>query len=165
MVKLNGNFPLLIWHLWGGQPEWQFHIAYWQSSGQELQFHIDYWCLVVKNCNFTLLVTSSGQEWQFHIASDIIVVKNGNFTLLVTSSCHEWQARSWQIYPPMSICQLKWPRSRCGSNFTLMYPDKSNGQNGNFPLLLTSSHQEWQFHIATVMSSGQEWQFHIASDI
>ena len=31
-------------------------------------------------------------------------------------------------------------------------------------LLMTSSGQEWQFHIATV-STGQEWQFHIATDI
>ena len=30
-----------------------------------------YWYLVVKNGNFTLLLTSSGQEWQFHIATDI----------------------------------------------------------------------------------------------
>ena len=45
-------------------------------------------------------------------------------------------------------------------------------------LLLTSSGQEWKFHIATdnlvvkygnftllLISSGQEWQFHIATDI
>ena len=45
-------------------------------------------------------------------------------------------------------------------------------------LLLTSSGQEWQFHIATdvsvvkngnftllLTSHGQEWQFHIATDI
>ena len=51
-------------------------------------------------------------------------------------------------------------------------------KNGNFTLLLTSSGQEWQFHIATdvqwsrmaishllLTSSGQEWQFHIATDI
>ena len=31
-------------------------------------------------------------------------------------------------------------------------------------MLLTSSGQEWQFHIATD-TSGQEWQFHIATDI
>ena len=63
--------------------------------------------------------------------------------------------------------------------------------NDNFTLLLTSSGQEWQFHIATdiqwstmaishcychlvvkngnftllLTSSGQEWQFHIATDI
>ena len=63
--------------------------------------------------------------------------------------------------------------------------------NGNFTLLLTSTGQEWQFHIATdiywsrmaishcywhilvrngnftllLTSSGQEWQFHIATDI
>ena len=47
-----------------------------------------------------------------------------------------------------------------------------------FTFLLTSSGQEWQFHIATVhlvvkngnftfllTSSGQEWQFHISTDI
>ena len=45
-------------------------------------------------------------------------------------------------------------------------------------LLLTSSGQEWQFHMSTdnlvvknesytwlLTSSGQEWQFHIATDI
>ena len=37
---------------------------------------------VVKNDNFTLLLTSSGQEWQFHIATDIVV---NNFTLLTSS--------------------------------------------------------------------------------
>ena len=50
--------------------------------------------------------------------------------------------------------------------------------NSNFTLLLTSSVQEWQFHIATdvywsrmvistllLTSSGEEWQFHIATDI
>ena len=30
-----------------------------------------YWCLVVKNGNITLLLTSSGQEWQIHIANYI----------------------------------------------------------------------------------------------
>ena len=52
-----------------------------------------YWStdiIVVKNGNFTLLLTSSGQEWQFHIAN-AIVVKNSNFTFLLTSSGQEWQ--------------------------------------------------------------------------
>ena len=31
-----------------------------------------YWHLVVKNGNFTFLLTSSGQEWQFHIPTDIL---------------------------------------------------------------------------------------------
>ena len=46
----------------------------------------------------------------------------------------------------------------------------------HFTLLLTSSGQEWQFHIGCVVvkndnftlllkSSGQEWQFNIATDI
>ena len=38
-------------------------------------------------------------------------------------------------------------------------------KNGHFTLLLTSSVQEWQFHIATDSSSGQEWQLHIATVI
>ena len=59
---------------------------------------------VIKNGNFTCLLTSSGQEWQFHIATDIqwsrmaiahcyshLMVKNGNFTCLLTSSGQEWQ--------------------------------------------------------------------------
>ena len=36
-------------------------------------------------------MTSSIQEWQFHIDTDIAVVKNGNFTLLLTSNGQEWQ--------------------------------------------------------------------------
>ena len=36
--------------------------------------------------------------------------------------------------------------------------------NGNFTMLMTSSGQEWQFDIA-MTSSGHEWQFHIATDI
>ena len=39
------------------------------SSVQEWQFQNAH--LVVKNGNFTLLLTYSGQEWQFHIATDI----------------------------------------------------------------------------------------------
>ena len=31
----------------------------------------DYWHVVVKNGNFTSLLTSIAQEWQFHIATDI----------------------------------------------------------------------------------------------
>ena len=63
-----------------------------------------YWHLVVKNGNFTLLLTSSGPEWQFHIANHVqwskmtishcywhIVVKKGNFTLVLTYSGQEWQ--------------------------------------------------------------------------
>ena len=46
---------------------------------------------MVRNGNFTLLLTSSGQEWQFHIATVTLLVKNGNFTLLLTSSGEEWQ--------------------------------------------------------------------------
>ena len=50
-----------------------------------------YWCLLVKNGNFTLLLTSSGQEWQFHIGTGHLAVKNGNFTFLLTSCGQAWQ--------------------------------------------------------------------------
>ena len=46
---------------------------------------------MVKNGNFTLLLTSGGQKWQFYFATDISWCKNGNFTLLLTSSGQEWQ--------------------------------------------------------------------------
>ena len=34
----------------------------------------------------------------------------------------------------------------------------------SFTFLLTSSGQEWQFHISTGISSGLEWQFDIDID-
>ena len=40
--------------------------------------------LVVKNGNFTLLLTFSGQEW--------------HFTLLLTSSGQEWQLAEWKFH-------------------------------------------------------------------
>ena len=50
-----------------------------------------YWHLVVKNGNFTLLLTSSGQEWQFHPATDIkwskMAISHSYWHLVVI----EWQ--------------------------------------------------------------------------
>ena len=81
-----------------------------------------YWNLVVKNGNFTLLLTSSGQEWQFHIATDI-----------------QWSR--------MAISHCYWHPMVKNGNFTLLL--RSSVKNGNFTVLLRSSGQEWQFHIAT----------------
>ena len=52
---------------------------------------------MVKNGNFTLLLTSHGQEWQFHIATDISWSQMADFKLLLTSSGQEWIATdiSW----------------------------------------------------------------------
>ena len=41
------------------------------SSESRMKFIHGYCNLVVKNDNFTLLMTSNGQEWQFHIATEI----------------------------------------------------------------------------------------------
>ena len=62
-----------------------------------------YWHLVIKNGNFTFLLTSSNREWQIHIATDIywsrmaishsywhLAMENGNLTLLLRSSGQEW---------------------------------------------------------------------------
>ena len=105
-----------------------------------------FWHLVVKNGNFTLLLTSSGQEWQFHIASDIqwsrmaisqsyrhMVVKNGNFTLLLTCSGQEWQftllltssGQQCQFLVRSFICNMKRPsmkqstKQQVSSNFQI----------------------------------------------
>ena len=50
-----------------------------------------YWHLVVKNGNFTLLLTSNDLEWQYTHCYWHLVVKKGNFTLLLTTSGREWQ--------------------------------------------------------------------------
>ena len=135
-----------------------------------------YWHLVVTNGNFTLLLTSSGQEWQFHIATDIkwsrmaishcywhLVVRNGNFTMLVTSSGQNdkfpllmsWSSgEEWQFQPLLLILEVK------NGNFTLLFLTSSGlWMSSNFPLLLTSSGQEWQFHTPYWPPGGQEWNF------
>ena len=148
---------------------------------------------MVKNGNFTLLLTSSGQEWQFHIPTDIkwtrmaishcywhLVIKNGNFSLLLTSSASR-----------MAISHSYWHLLLKKNGIFHIPTDIVVDKNGNFTLLLTSSHHEWQFHIATdiywsrlaiprhywllvvmndnltslLTSTGLEWQFHIATEI
>ena len=55
----------------------QYHIAtniQWSRMAIPHSYHwmlVENLHLVVKNGNFTLLLTSSGQEWQFHIPTDI----------------------------------------------------------------------------------------------
>ena len=59
--------------------------------------------MVVKNGDFTLLLTFGCKEWQFHIPTynlwsrmsisacySHLEVKNGNITLILTSSTQEW---------------------------------------------------------------------------
>ena len=123
-----------------------------------------YWHLLVKNGNLILVLTSTSQEWQFHIATDIY------WSRIAISHCY------WYIVSRMAISHCYW---------------HLGVKNGNLTLILTSSHQKWQFHIATdiywsrmaiwhwywhlvikngnftllLTSSGQECQFHIATDI
>ena len=140
--------------------------CYWHLVVKNGNFTLLLTSSLVKNGNFTLLLTSSGQEWQFHTATDIkwsrmaissllvvwhLVIKNGNFTLLLKSSVKN---RQFHI-----ATDIKWSRmviSHCYWHLVV--------KNGNFTLLLTSSHQEWQFTLL-LTSIGQEWQFHTATDI
>ena len=152
----NGNFTL-HWHL----VVWHQHIStdilscrmaishcYWHTSGQ---FSHYYWHLVVKNGNFTLLLTSTGQEWQFHCYW-CLVSRMAILHVLLTSSSQEWQFH-------------------IATDTTIVV------KNGNFALLLVYSGQDWQFHTANwhlqvkngnftllLISSGQEWQFHTTND-
>ena len=159
----NGNFTLL---LTSSDQQWQFHIAtdiYWST----MAISCCYWYLLVNNGNFTLLLTSTGQQWQFHIATDIywsamaishsywhLMVNNGNFTLLLISSGQQWQFHTaTDIYwSRMAISYGYWHLS--GQQWQLadlppMATDISVVNNGNFTLLLTSTGQQWWFHIAT----------------
>ena len=117
-----------------------------------------YWHLVLKNGNFTLLLTSSGhewqfdmpltssgQEWQFDIATDIYCSRIA-ITLLLTSSTEEWQFHiAIDIYwSRMTIWHCYWHLQVQNGNFTLLLTYLVV-KNGNFTLLLTSSCLEWQF--------------------
>ena len=116
-----------------------------------------YWHVVVKNGNFTLLLTYSGQEWHFHIAIDILwskmaishcywhllvrnghfncyghlVVKNGNFTLLLTSGGQELQFHI--------ATDILWSRMAISHSYWHLVV-----KNCNFTLLLIFCGQEWQ---------------------
>ena len=56
----NGKSMFISWYT---EPIWQTNLL--------LMIHHCYWHLVVKNGNFSLLLTSSSQEGQFHIATGI----------------------------------------------------------------------------------------------
>ena len=167
LVVKNANFTLLLTS--SGQ-EWQFHIA---TNIQWSRMAISHWHPVVKNGSFTLLLTSSGQEWQFHIATDIqwssmaisycywiLVVRNGNFTLLLTSSSQVWQFHIATNIQWSRMAISHWHLVVKNVNFTFYW--HLVVKNGNFTLLLTSSGQEWQFHIATdILDHGMSmWNYH-----
>ena len=59
-------------------------------SGQRMAISHCYWHLVVKNGNFTLLLTSSDQEWQSHNATDVYWSRMA-FDIALTSSGQEWK--------------------------------------------------------------------------
>ena len=99
-----------------------------------------FWHLVVKNGNFTFLLTSIGQEWQFHIPTDIhwsrmaishcywhLVVRNCYFTFLLTSIGQEWQFHiptdiHWSR---MTISQCYWHLVVKNGNWQIYPPNAS----------------------------------------
>ena len=151
-----------------------------------------YWHLVVKNGNFSLLLTSHDKEWQFHIATDIATEISTMrayiflvyyvillLKLILAGHVCRWSAELSQIYPynlsdevtkircemkypdrlsdihPPWTCQTKWQRwdvrwsTQIGCQ--IYHPVVTSHFSGLaiFTLLLTSSGQEWQIHIAS----------------
>ena len=144
-----------------------------------------YWHLVVKNSNFTLLLTSCGQEWQFHIATDILwsrmaishcywhlVVRNDNFTLLLTYCGQEWQFHIATdiLWSRMAISHCYWYFVVKNGNFTLLLTCIVV-KNGNFTFwillnfLLFWIIRNGHFTLLLTSSGHPQWQFHIATDI
>ena len=118
-----------------------------------------YWHLVIKNGNFTFLLTSRmvsdikssrmAISWQFHTATGIKSVKNGNFTLLLTSSGQEWQFHIATTSSDMAIyiaTDHLWRMAISHFYWHLVV------KNGNFTLLLTSS---GRFSIGTDIKSSR----------
>ena len=138
-----------------------------------------YWHLVVKNGNFTLLLTSSGQIWQMNLLGpkDPLGTRADVPCIPVQTT---WQMNLlWPMDPNPPV-----PRQRCleylytilgrWTYFAQWTPKVTEQKclliatdikwsrmaishcywhlvvkNGNFTLLLISSGQEWQFHTAT----------------
>ena len=69
LVLKNGHFILLM--KCSGRQMAYFTCTTQHLSGQEWQFHISIAHVVIKNGNFTCLLTSSAQEWQFYITNEM----------------------------------------------------------------------------------------------
>ena len=145
-----------------------------------------YWHLVLKNGNFTLLLTSTGQEWQlriamtstgkewqYHIVTNIywwrmaishyywhFLVKNGNFTLQLISSGEDWLFHTVTdiLWSRLAIITLLLTSSRQECQFHIA-TDMSVVKNGYFTLLLISTGHRLAISRSYWHLSGQEWQF------
>ena len=139
-----------------------------------------YWHLLVKNGNWTLVLTSSGQQYNFSLLQTSrqsrmaishwywhLVVRNGNFTLVLTSSGQEWQ---FHIVTDILVVKigtytlvtdiLQWSEmaiSHC--NWHLLV------KNGKWTLVLTSSGQQYNFSLLQTSSSQEmaisHWYWHL----
>ena len=74
--------------LWSGMA---ISHCYWHLVVMNGNIHIATDILVVKDDNFTMLLTASNEEWQFHIATDIYWSRMAILTLVLTSSGQQWQ--------------------------------------------------------------------------
>ena len=143
-----------------------------------------YWYLVVKNANFTFLLTSSGHRMaKFHIASKIstirahicpgvicnIVVKASFWQV---SSLHMKCSTNVRYHPLAGISQMNAnPRSDVRWSTQISCQIYSPAANIEFSgLAISHSYwhlvgQEMAISHCYWLSSGQEWQFHIPTDI
>ena len=126
---------------------------------------------MIKNGNFILLLTSSRQEWQFQHFYWHLVVNNGNLTYLLTSSqLIEWNFSAFLLtskgrcstmarVSDIAVWHLVDVQSTlCYGIFTFQLKF-TQGNNVNFTLLMTSSDQEWQFHISTDISGQMDFSY------
>ena len=167
---------------WSSYQEWQLAIVtdtlLLTSSGQAMVISHCCYQLVVKNSHFTLLLTSSGQEWPFHIAWHLLV-RNGNILsgqewqfhiAILMSSGQEWQFHIATDLTDMSLSRMAISHQYCNLTSICLVVNNAISQDiyGNFTMVLTSSGQEWPFHIARIViltSSSQEWHLHTGTDI
>ena len=150
-----------------------------------------YWHLVVRNVNFTLLLTYRGEESQFHNATDIyrsrmaishcywhLVVKNANFTLLLKYRGEKWQIhiathiyRSRMAISPLLHTFIGHKRA-IGRSIQVLPADLLPlSQEWHLVFRNSSLHYYWHLVVKNgnflllLTSSGQEWPFNIATDI
>ena len=147
LVVKNGNLTLLLGSRWSrmaiSHSYWHLVIKNGNFITTSNVIRMVECHLVVKNANFTLLLTSSDHKCQFHIITDIwwsrmtisIPTDIQWSTLAISHSYWHLVIKEWQFHTTSNVIRI----IECHLVV----------KNGNFPLLLTSSGQEWQFHNAT----------------
>ena len=130
--------------------------CYYTSSCQGMAISHCYSNLVVKNGNFTLLLTSSGQEWQFQFCYWHLVVKHGNFSLLLKTS--EQEFCRWTFFSqwtPHTGCQrcLEYQYTKLGRLNLLWLTGTPSTSGQDMPCIPV--HTTWQINLTFAQWTSQ----------